>query len=290
MFGITDFSFNILSGYPFVTILFFIFLALLAVYLYRRTNPPLSTGKRLLLVSLRMIAVIVLFLALLEPVVSYNREFERKPRVTVLADRSGSMSINENGATREQRVDSILNSAGFSSFSDNFEIKLAEFESGLINDNDSTDKNMTPLGEVLKAQSQDELGHDAEYWLLLSDGISNSGVSPGTVAERLNVPIFTLGIGSEEEQRDLSIKSIEHNDLIFAGKPAEVTVGLEWAGMKNDQAKISIISGEKKLADETTMLSSGQMQKEFKLEFIPERPGRQTIKMPASGIDNEIST
>ena len=289
MFGITDFSFNILTGYPFVTILFFMFLALLAVYLYRRTNPPLSAGKRLLLVSLRMIAVIALFLALLEPVVSYNREYDRKPHISVLVDRSGSMTVDDNGSTREQSVDSILNSPGFSEFLDNFDITLTEFASGIISDKDSANINLTALGEVLNAQSQSELGGDADYWLLFSDGISNSGVSPATVAERLNVPIYTVGIGLEEEQRDLALKSIEHNDLIFAGKPAEITIGLEWAGMNNDHAKISIFSDNKRLTEETTVLSSGQLQKELKLKFIPEKPGRQTFRIEAAEIDGEAS-
>jgi len=97
MFGIKELSIDFLTGQPFFTALIFILFVLFAVYIYRRTNPPLSTGMKILLTGLRLTAIIAVFLALFEPVISYRREYERKPKLTVLIDKSASMENVEAG-------------------------------------------------------------------------------------------------------------------------------------------------------------------------------------------------
>ncbi|MFN6139652.1 MAG: VWA domain-containing protein, partial [Planctomycetota bacterium] len=54
--------------------------------------------------------------------------------------------------------------------------------------------------------------------VLLSDGQSNTGESPSTVAERFaqaSIPIFAIGYGREAEPDDLGILAVEHSRSMF---------------------------------------------------------------------------
>lgn len=157
MFGIKELSIDFLTGQPLLTAFFCVLFIFFAVYLYRRTNPPLSTGIRLLLTALRLTAIVAIFLALFEPVLSYRREYERKPKLTVLVDRSGSMNINEDGRNRSERVDSLLGSESFREFADGFDYNVEPFANALLTENDSPDLNRTALGAVIEELSDKEI-------------------------------------------------------------------------------------------------------------------------------------
>jgi len=289
MFGLTDLSFNVLTGEPFLTALFLILFIAFAVYLYRRTNPPLPLAVKIILGALRIIAVIALFLALFEPVLSYKREYARKPRLTILADRSGSMDIIENGLSRQQRADSLLSAEPLDNLEDYFDVKNISFAGDIFEDGKIADKDKTSLGEVLQSVSEQEPGEPSEYWLILTDGINNSGISPVETAAKIKTPIYAVGVGMQTEDKDIAVTGIDYNNIIYAGKPTEITVHLEWNGLSNEQTRIQIKSGGKILQRETVTLASGNLKEEFRLKFIPERPGRQTFEVAVPEGEGEIS-
>lgn len=289
MFGITELSFNSLTAQPFLTALFFILFVLFAIYLYRRTNPPLSKGIRILLTSLRIIAVIAIFLALFEPVVSYKREFERKPKLTLLVDQSRSMDIAESGISRSRRIDSLLASSRFTDFAARFEVKVVPFAGGILDDGSQIDRDKTALGDALAAEADKELAQPSESWLLLSDGISNDGISPTEAASRIKTRIYSIGVGVEASEKDVAIAGLDHNQVVFAGKPTAVMAHLEWQGMKNEKSRIEIRSGEKAVASDTIEFAQGTLKADKEIRFIPEKPGQQTFEITVAGLPDEIS-
>jgi hypothetical protein len=289
MFGITELSFDFLTGQPLLTALFLVLFLLLSILLYRRTNPPLSGAMRILLTALRAIAVIALFLALSEPVLSYKREYQRKPRLAILVDRSKSMDIVDETLTRSGRVDSLLEGDRFRDFESHFDVSLSHFAGSIAEDGGELDRDRTALGEVLGELAGSEMAQPSEAWLLLSDGISNSGISPVEVAPGLSTPVYAVGVGLETSERDIAISGLDYNKVVFAGKPTELAVRLEWRGMSNDKAEIEVRSGEKVLTTATASLPSGDLTEDFKLKFTPEKPGRKAFRVVVSGPGDELS-
>jgi hypothetical protein len=108
MFGLQNISVDFLSGQQVWIVLGLLALLGLAVWLYWQTNPPLPRWLRVTLGALRVVAVLALMLALLEPTVNYSRRHERLPRLSVLIDRSASMNRIEHGRSRLERADSLL--------------------------------------------------------------------------------------------------------------------------------------------------------------------------------------
>ena len=210
MFGLTDFSINFLSESILITLFLFVLLILISIYIYRNTNPPISKATRVVLSSLRIAAILALFLALFEPVVSFTREFKKKPTMALLHDVSASMNTIEKNESRQERVDSLLQSNSFQDFARHFDIKPYDFANELSTGTMPINPDQTALGDVLLNLSRQETGNPSDFWLLLSDGISNSGITPIDILSDIHTPIYSVGIGEITSDRDVSIKSLDY--------------------------------------------------------------------------------
>ncbi|MCW3076416.1 MAG: hypothetical protein JWO32_1025 [Bacteroidetes bacterium] len=60
--------------------------------------------------------------------------------------------------------------------------------------------------------------------ILVSDGIYNKGANPVYNAEKLQFPVYTIGLGDTTELRDVAIQKINHNQFAYSGNifPVEV--------------------------------------------------------------------
>ena len=134
MFGYDDLSISFLTESAGPVWLMLLVLLALSVFTYYRTNPPLPRYLRIILGGLRIIAIIVLILALLEPVISFSRKYERPKRISILIDRSDSMDRLENGKTRRARMDSLLSSDVFEEIEQNAALEKYFFAEGISTD------------------------------------------------------------------------------------------------------------------------------------------------------------
>ena len=69
----------------------------------------------------------MLIISLLEPVISYTREFERQPKMALLLDESLSMDKTEQEKSRRSRRDSLLSSKDFDQFQKNVDLTTYHF-------------------------------------------------------------------------------------------------------------------------------------------------------------------
>jgi hypothetical protein len=179
MFGIKEFSLEFLTSIPIVVALTFLALALLTYWLYRNTNPPLPTWIRVGLATLRSIAVIALIAALLQPVLSFTREVQRQKRIAIVTDASASMDKVEGGKSRLSRVDSLLATPAFARLTDWTDDAKWYFADHLKESRTALNRDATAVGEALTELNKAELAQPSDFWILLSDGNSNSGPGSG---------------------------------------------------------------------------------------------------------------
>ena len=86
--------------------------AVAAVLWFYRTIPPSASRRlRVLLVVLRSAALVLLFAALVEPVLALSRTLVERPVVALLVDTSRSMAIADGtgGARRSDEAHTLLN-------------------------------------------------------------------------------------------------------------------------------------------------------------------------------------
>ncbi len=82
--------------------------------------------------------------------------------------------------------------------------------------------------------------------VLLSDGQSNTGESPSTVAERFaqaSIPIFAIGYGREAEPDDLGILAVEHSRSMFRADSFQGTATIKQQLPAGREYRVEIRSG-----------------------------------------------
>lgn len=291
MFGFESLSIDFLADRQWLIWLSLIGLAGLTFWLYRHTNPPVKPYLKVILAGLRFLSILALVGVLLEPVVSFSREYKRKPKLVVLTDQSGSMDRVEEGKSRSARIDSLYSSASFSKLRDQVELEFYRFAGELEIEPNQLRTDRTALGGALEELNRRLLPDPADYWLLVTDGNSNWGPEPISVVQGLDQPIMTIDAAIVPALFDIGIEKIEHNQVLFAGQRAEIEVKLGWHHASDKSVSVQLTNGGNLLDEQRLNIQQETGFGVIKLGFIPTKPGRQmlSIKLRSVGDSDEAN-
>jgi len=290
MFGLQHISVEFLSGQPVWIVLGLLALLGLAVWLYWQTNPPLPRWLRVTLGVLRVVAVLALMLALLEPTISYSRRHERPPRLSVLMDRSASMNRIEHGRSRLARVDSLLSGDLAKQLFSACDVTTYYFGADLGERPDAVDTNSTALGMVLRELDRRQLAQPADGWLVLSDGNSNSGPVPSEVMPSLRTPIATVGMAADTGIADIGITGVDYNTVMFVGQPSGLKAKLRWDGVSDRQVHVQLLDSGRVAAESPLEIEQASGLAEIALRFTPNRSGQTLLNIRIAPLEDEPDT
>ena len=214
MFGLKDLSVDFLTGSPLLVGGALVVLLTLSFLLYFRTNPPLPLYLRIILGALRTIAVLALIAALFEPVFHFDLEYQRQPHVSALVDVSSSMDRDELGATRRSRLDSLMSTSEFDYLKSNTDLHSWYFGSDIQPTAERVNRDETAIGDAIHELVGRELADPSEFWLLFTDGKSNSGSRPADASRGLPVPVYAIDMASDAGSFDVGLSGIDFNPVI----------------------------------------------------------------------------
>jgi len=283
-------SVELLSGSPVITTIAFLVLVTLAVYLYHKTNPPLPKYIRIILASLRIIALLALFIALFQPIISYTNDYSRQRKVSLMLDYSLSMDRVESGLSRKARMDSLLSTNSISYL--NNAVKLSTYYIGdNISDKASeVNPDKTSLGNVFYDLQRMQSIELDDYWILLSDGNSNSGRDMSSVARNSETPIIIVDMTGGVNSFDVGIDNIEFNPIVFVGRQTEVKVRLVWHEARGKNIEISLMDSLMVLDKKSFPISQDEGFGEITLKYIPTEPGQKLLNISIPQLSGEETT
>jgi hypothetical protein len=290
MFGLQHISVDFLSGQPIWVVSGLLALLGLAIWLYWRTNPPLPRWLRVTLGVLRVVAVLALILALLEPTISYSRRHERPPRLSILVDHSASMNRIEHGRSRLARADSLLSGDLAGRLFSACDVNTYYFGANLSDQPNAIDTNGTALGEVLRELDRRQLEQPADCWLILSDGNSNSGPIPSEVMSSLRTPIVSVGMAADTGIADIGITGVDYNAVMFVGQPSEFKAKLRWDGVSDRQLRVQLLDSGRVAAETPLAIEQASGLAEVDLRFTPNRPGQTLLSIRVAPLEDEPDT
>ncbi|MEE8403942.1 MAG: hypothetical protein V3S17_00970 [candidate division Zixibacteria bacterium] len=287
MFGYDDLSINYLTGSPITVWLMLLVLTALAVFTYYRTNPPLPRYLKIILGSLRLLAILTLILALLEPVISFSRSYERPRRISFLIDRSDSMEKQENGKSRRARVDSLLSLSLFEKLQTEASLEKYYFADIISTDAADISRDKTAIGDILYDIERMELTEAVDYRFILTDGSSNFGREPTAAAENLSGPLFTIDMAAGGSESDIAITKIEFNPVLFVGQITSVKVSMSWQGELSQKVIVRLSDSSKVLKEASFRASQENGLAEISLQYIPVSPGHKILKVSIPRLKGE---
>jgi hypothetical protein len=261
MFGYEDIALNI-TYHP---IYFFLALALLTVYTiftYKYTVPAISTIKKIILVTIRSFALLLLILIFFEPILSLSTKIELKPINMVFIDHSRSMKIEYN-TNRDETVNEIVNEISSNSNRNNIEFYL--------------------FGNNPRRIDTDSLMNLSFY-----DGVTN--ISEIFSAPELNeLQVASITLITDGVYTDLIVKKVLFNEVMYAETPTTIISTIQNRGYAGEQSIISLYDNGVLIDQKNIVLSESGIQK-VKLDYTPETGGEKKLLITASSLKDEFTT
>ncbi len=279
-------------SFSFNGVFFFIGLVILAayaVYIYRYTLPPVSPAKKTLLVLLRTFALILLLFIIFEPVVTLVKKIILQPVNLVFVDNSHSLQIKD-GTQRSENVKRFVDGLKNTNLSGSLEFftfgsHITPFSSDSLSRLNFKEGN-TKFSDIFSFIKNK--GENIASIAIISDGVITEGANPLFDAEKLNIPVFTIGVGDTTKRNDVLIKSVLHNEFIYAETPTTISTTILNRGFGNKPAVISLYEAGNLLEQRTITLSSDGMQNET-FTYTPKAGGEKKLTLDLNNHDGEFT-
>ncbi|HEX3654232.1 MAG TPA: VWA domain-containing protein [Pirellulales bacterium] len=311
---------------PWITLLTVGACLALVISCYLREAGSASRGFRLALAGIRCLLVGLLFFMLAEFLLSLERT--GLPYVVVLVDDSLSMGTEDRYSDEKLRaaIDEQISSAGLGpatrlalaksvllgdgarvlrAIDDRYKLKVyflddtARLQSGGLDALKSDVRNAKPsgestrLGQGIRTVLNDLRGTPPTAIVLLSDGITTEGESLADAAgyaRRKGVPLFIVGVGSENGVRDLELSDLMVEDTVFVDDIVNFEFKLTATGYAGRKLKVVL----HRRGDRTPLASldvtagaDGKPQR-LRLPYRPDKVGEFEYVVEVEHLSDEI--
>lgn len=262
-----------------------------SVWSYLRTIPPIAPARRVVLITLRSLAIVLLIFALFEPVLTLVATSADPPEIAVLLDNSQSMTITTGGHDRKTEYQTALQNAKITNEPTAI---LAKFDAVVkpITSPDSLNfsGNATDLGrpfDWLRDEAEDK---NIRAALVVTDGAFNTGNNPLYSADELGKPLFIIGIGDSSEPKDLSVQSLITNEFGSMDAELPVNVSLKSTGFDGTEVKVTLADNGMQIAEQTVKLRAGQQAYPLIFAYRAQSEGIHKLTASAVPVSGELTS
>ena len=269
-------------GFSFNAIYFFLGLILLAAYsfyVYRFTLPPVSKIKRYLLTLLRSLALIFLLFIFFEPVLTLTKKNILTPLNLFFFDNSKSIQIND-GTNRIDRIKNLIEQTKSAAI--NGDKQIFAFGSSInFIDEDSLarfdfSETASDFSKIFSNINQTE--NNIASITIISDGVITEGATPIYSAEKIGIPVFTVGIGDSTKKNDVEIKNVINNEFIYAETPTIILATILNKGFSGKTSLISLYENSQLIEQKSLVLDASGVNS-ISFDYTPKQSGEKKLSI-----------
>jgi len=266
---------------------------LLVWVLYRKTTTSASGRLRMFLILLKSAALVILFLCLLQPMLTTSKLIPQESTFAVLVDNSRSMTIRdvEGMRSRGGRASELLfgKNGLMDRLDENFQLRAYRVDSGTHPISGSADLSFagtrTSLAQGLRHVTEALKGLPLSGLVLITDGGDNSREDPlreARILKSLDIPVFTVGVGQKVVEKDLEITRVTTSRTVMEGSIFDVNVTVRNQGYENRDIEMIIEEGDRIIATKKVKHEKSGTTRRYTFEVAPEREGLlvYTVRIP----------
>jgi hypothetical protein len=288
MFNFEKISLN----FSFPAFFYFLFLILLVgyvVYVYRYTIPTIPQHKRIILITLRSLALALLLFVIFEPILTLAKKKILEPVNLIFLDNSRSIQIND-GTNRSQTIKDFVKGLKDNNLSGNSELyTFGSKTSGLSYDSLQKlnfNEGSTNFSKIFSAVSM--INRNISSVVIVSDGVITDGSDPLQNAIKLNIPVFTVGTGDSTTRNDVEVKNVLYNEMIYAQTPTSIVASIANSGFANKNVNVSLYENNTFAGQKNISLSPDGIQN-VDFTYTPKTSGEKKLSVVVSNTAGEFT-
>ncbi len=222
------------SGISFWFVLAILVSVVLISWISYRNYSSIPPLYKVVLSSLRALALLIVFVLLLNPFFTTNKTVQVKPKIALLLDSSVSTSINKGDYNGTQTYFELIGK--IFTYSQNNDINLETYSFGnsvspVSIEGFTNTAAVTDIYEAIDYLNTSD--QDYTSAILVSDGIITRGKNPIVEAGNSLFPIHTIAIGDSQQVKDIRISDLISNETGFTNTEHLVNIDISQYGFNN---------------------------------------------------------
>ncbi len=278
-------------GHPLLLILASLVLAGAASYFLYRNNPLKLTNNyaRYSLLALRFLLVFFLCFLLLGPLTKFISHKTEKPIVVLALDNSQSIIANKDSAFYKgafiEKIEKIKEQLG-----EKYDLQVLTFgASQTYNGPLNFTEKQSNISEALSSIQNNNYNLNLAAVILASDGIYNQGSNPVYINNNSKSVLYTIALGDTLQRRDVLIKQVRYNQLVYAGNPFETEVLIKAFHCNNESLLLSVAENGKELSRHNIQVGSNNFFAAVPVTLGAAHEGLHVYTFRVSKLANEMS-
>ena len=300
IFAEGDFSFRA-SWAGYMALIAAVGAGLLTLRVYARVRGNSRPFDRAILTALRLTALGVLAFCLLRPVLVLSSVVPQQNFLGVIIDDSRSMQIaDQDGTPRLQFVRDNFETAEIglrAALADRFALRFFSFSSETERV-DAVEElayggTRSRLGQALERAHEELAGVPLSGLVVVTDGADNadSGPSESLIPIRASgIPVFTIGLGREEFERDIQMSRVEVPRRVLKGAALVVDLVITHRGYRGEMVTVQVEDDGRLVGTQDVRLPVDGEPETVRMRFTAQEAGPRLLSFRVSTQPDEMVT
>lgn len=263
-------------------------------FLYQRNNLDLSGkyGRWMLwgLMVFRFLSLFIITFLLLGPLMKiWTRRIE-KPFIILALDGSQSIAAGKDSTFYKTTFKSSIEALR-SSLENDYEVKTYQFGKSLSSTFDGTfSEKQTDMAQVFDEIRNNYSNQNLGAVVLASDGLYNEGNNPLYAARDLRAPVFTIALGDTVQQKDLLIRQVKHNQIVYTGNIFPLQIDVSAYGYPNQKSTLTINHKGQNIFSQNIVITDASFFTTIPVSLEAKEAGTQHYIVSLTPLAGEVST
>lgn len=242
------------------------------------------------LLLLRFLSLFCISFLLLGPLMKLWTTQTEKPIIILALDGSQSIVANKDSAYYRNTFVPQLQKLQ-ERLSENYDVKAYTFGREIKESLDPQfSERQTNMANVFDYIHTAYSNQNVGAIIVAGDGLYNDGSNPVYVAGNLSAPVYTIGLGDTLQQKDLLIKQVKHNQLVYAGNFFPLQIDVMAHGFANKQTMLTVSQNGTKVYSSSVIISEQSFFTTLPVSLEAKKPGTQHYVVTLTPLAGEVST
>ena len=262
-----------------------------AILLYRneKSLESLSRWLKRLLFAFRAIVVSILAFLLLTPLIKINSRETEKPILVFAQDNSKSILINKDSSLYQKEYPDGIRKF-LDALKEKYDVKAISWGDHVSEDlNFSYTEQQTDFSTLLDEISIRYGNRNVGAMVIASDGLYNRGSNPVFSGSNLKVPLYTIAIGDTTVHKDLLIRSVAFNKVVYLGNTFPIQINVAARQCAGAQTTLTFKQDSAVLFTRTLSVNGNAFSQEVPVILDAKKKGILHYKITLSSVDGEIT-